>query len=86
MRIDYRKRFLRQFKKLQRWQKLAVEDAIKQFRADPHNPSLRNHALKGVMKGRRSFSAAFDIRIIFEEYENYAVVIMLDVGTHEGVY
>lgn len=38
------------------------------------------------MKGQRSISARFDLRIIFEECDGYAVVIMIAVGNHEEVY
>lgn len=38
------------------------------------------------MKGGCSLSAGFDLRIIFEERDGYAVVIMIAVGTHEEVY
>lgn len=37
-------------------------------------------------RGKRSFSVTGDMRIIFEEHENYTMVLMLDVGTHNQVY
>lgn len=86
MEIIYLRRFRKQLAKLQKKQKLAVADAIILFGKNPFDPKLRNHALKGDMIGRRSFSAGFDLRLIFEERNGYAVVIMLEVGSHEDVY
>lgn len=38
------------------------------------------------MKGKRAFSVTGDMRIIFEEFDDYVLVIMLDIGTHAQVY
>ncbi len=86
MKIVYLRRFRKQLKKLQKHQKLAVADVIILFGKNPFDPKLRNHALKGDMSGRRSISAGFDLRLIFEEHDGYAVVIMLAVGSHDEVY
>lgn len=86
MKILYRRRFQKQLAKLQRHQKMAVADAIILFGGNPFDPKLKNHALKGDMLGRRSILAAFDLRIVFEEHDGYALVIMLAVGSHEEVY
>ncbi len=86
MQIFYHMRFLKQMEKLQKYQKIIVADAIDLFRKDPFNSSLKNHPLKGSAKGARAISAGFDLRIIFEEYTNDTVVLMLAVGSHEEVY
>lgn len=86
MRIDYHKQFIKQFDRLERRDQVAVTDAIDRFRINPFDHSLHNHQLKGSMKGSRSISAGFDLRIIFQEHDGYAIVLMLAVGTHEGVY
>lgn len=85
-KIIYLRRFDKQLAKLQKPQKLAVADAIVLFGKNPFDPVLKNHKLKGNMQGRRSFSAGFDLRIIFEERDGYTVVIMIAVGRHEDVY
>lgn len=86
MQIYYRKQFLKQWDKLQKNKKAAVADAIEAFKKNPFDPALRNHALKGSMKGVRAISAAFDLRIIFKEQDGYMTVVMIAVGTHEDVY
>lgn len=86
MDIRFTKSFLKQYWKLQKLQRRRVDEAITLFRHDPFDVSLHNHALRGDMKGQRSLSAGFDLRILFEERDGYAVVIMIAVGTHEEVY
>ncbi len=86
MKIYYQKRFVKQMEKLQRYEKVAVTDAIDLFRHHPFDPSLKNHPLKGPMRGASAISAGFDLRIIFEQHDRYTLVIMLAVGSHEEVY
>ncbi len=86
MIIDFHKDFQKRYRKLNQKIKIKVDDAIKKFRGDPFGITLRNHALTGQMHGKRAFWVTGDIRIIFEEHDNYIVVIMLDVGTHNQVY
>lgn len=86
MTIRYHKRFRKQYRKLDKRLQKRVDKTIERFRRNPFDPDLDNHPLKGKLKGQRSISAAFDIRIVFEEYDNYTVVIMLKVGSHEEVY
>lgn len=66
--------------------KQRVDLVVRNFRNNPRDISLRNHALSGGMNGRRAISVTGDIRIIFEEHSNYVLVVMLDVGTHGRVY
>ncbi len=86
MQINYAKNFQKAFLKLDKKRREKVLEAIQFFQVDPFDPILRNHPLKGSMQGKRSFSVTGDIRIIFEEYESYTLVLMLDVGTHNQVY
>lgn len=86
MQIKYHHRFLKQLDKLQKHQKVAVKDAIDTFRKDPFDHSLKNHSLKGSMKGIRALSAGFDLRIIFQETQGYTFILFLAVGTHDDVY
>ncbi len=58
----------------------------KRFEKNPHNPTLRNHALHGNMDGLRTISVTPDIRIVFQQYHDYIVVLFFDVGTHSQLY
>ena len=86
MNIKYHKRFEKQFKKLLEKDKKKVLDAIENFIDNPKDLSLKNHFLKGVLLGKRAISAGPDLRIIFEEFNNYTSVVFLDLGKHGRVY
>ncbi|HUD07079.1 MAG TPA: type II toxin-antitoxin system mRNA interferase toxin, RelE/StbE family [Candidatus Saccharimonadales bacterium] len=47
------------------------------------NP-LNDYALKGKLAGKRGFSVAGDIRVVYKETEDN--IVFLDVGTHNQVY
>jgi len=86
MKIRYHKNFEKKFKKLSPDVKKNVVSAVRIFSKNPFYTALKNHPLKGSLKGKRAFSVTGDVRIIFEEYDGYVLVIMLDVGTHNQVY
>jgi mRNA-degrading endonuclease YafQ of YafQ-DinJ toxin-antitoxin module len=86
MIIYFTKSFSKKYWRLPEVTRKRVDNAIGIFRKNPLDPILRNHPLKGDMKGRRSLSAGFDLRLIFEERDGYTVVIMIAVGKHEEVY
>ncbi|HSX06482.1 MAG TPA: type II toxin-antitoxin system mRNA interferase toxin, RelE/StbE family [Candidatus Saccharimonadia bacterium] len=45
---------------------------------------LHDHALTGKLAGKRSFSVAGDVRVIYVELED--AIVFLDVGNHNQVY
>jgi len=79
---DFKKHNSRLSPKLQ----AKVAFAIKRFGANPFDATLRNHALAGSMLGKRFIDVTGDYRILFEEYEHYTLVLLLDVGTHSHLY
>lgn len=86
MKVFYHKKFDKHFDNLSFKLKSKVVAAIELFKKNPLDPILRNHALTAEMRHKRAISATGDVRIIFEEHNNYFLVIMLDVGTHNQVY
>ncbi|PJC37479.1 hypothetical protein CO046_00175 [Candidatus Peregrinibacteria bacterium CG_4_9_14_0_2_um_filter_53_11] len=86
MRLVLHKNFKKSYKKLSAKLRAKVDDALCAFYCDPFDPLLKNHALGGSMVGKRAVSVTGDVRIIFEEYDGYILVIVLDVGTHNQVY
>lgn len=86
MKIKFHKFFEKRYSKLTPKLKLKVNETILKFRNNPFDPVLGNHPLKGVMLGKRGISVTGNYRIIFEEYEDYTLVLILDVGTHPQVY
>lgn len=86
MDVRFARRFTRKFMKLPKPLQRDVTAAVERFIADPLDLILHNHALHGRMLGLHAFSAGDDLRILFQEYRGYVVVVMLDIGTHERVY
>lgn len=86
MKIIYHKRFEKQFKKLTPKFKNKVIEVIGIFINDPLDKRLLNHNLKGNLLGKKAISINSDLRIIFEEFDDYTLVVFLDLGTHNHVY
>ena len=86
MRLIFRKKFHKSYFKLSKQDQGAVDKALALFQADPHNKALRNHSLGGNRDRVRSIDARHDLRILFVEQDGYAVVFMIDVGTHSQLY
>ncbi len=86
MNLSFHKRFDKRYEKLTTKLQTKVDEAIEHFVIDPFDPSLKNHALTGKMLGKRAFSVTGDYRVVFEEFDHYTLVLLLDVGTHNQVY
>ena len=60
---------------------------ISVFSGDPFHPSLKTHALSGVMKGLWSFRITYEHRLVFDfADDDRSKVILIDIGSHEEVY
>ena len=81
LRIGYKPAFLRMLKKLHPALQEEVKERIALFQEDPDHASLRAHKLKGILKGRWSFSVNYSYRVVFI-YEGKSVVVLLAVGNH----
>jgi len=86
MKITTHKKFDKAFVKLTSEQRTSVKQAIAAFESNRLDPNLRDHSLKGKMKGLRAFSAGWDLRVIYREEGGFITVILLDTGTHAQVY
>lgn len=86
MQIFFKRTFVKHYAKLTKSDRILVDDAVELFEKNPLNPKLNNHPLHGKLDGKRVISAKFDLRIVFEEKNNYTIVIMLAVGAHSKVY
>jgi len=84
--INYTKQFQKAYSKLSETERLRVDKALTLFMEDRTNPAIRNHALKGRLEGRLSFSAAWDLRVIYREEGGFLTIILLNVGSHNQVY
>lgn len=54
------------------------------FVENPKNEVLKDHALRGSMRGLRAFSVTGDIRVVYFIRDNIAYFV--DIGTHSQVY
>ena len=86
MEIIFEPRFTKSLKKLSSENRKKVNDALKVFEANPFDPKLKNHKLKGRYQGLSSISAGHDLRLIFREKGGYVTVIIIDAGTHAQIY
>lgn len=86
MEIKFTKKFEKRMKKLSPKLKQKVILTVEKFSKNPHEKSFRNHELKGNLLGCRAISVTGDVRIVFKEYDDYVLVVMVDVGTHAQVY
>jgi addiction module RelE/StbE family toxin len=57
---------------------------VSAFQAGKRGQPLNDHALKGKLKGKRAFSIAGNVRVVYEETDE--AIIFLDVGSHNQVY
>ena len=86
MKIKYHKKFEKRFKKLSPSLKSKTVLAVEKFTKDPFDKTLGNHPLTGKLQGKRAFAVTGDVRVVFEEHDDYVLVVILDVGSHPQVY
>ncbi|HEY9809141.1 MAG TPA: type II toxin-antitoxin system YafQ family toxin [Halomicronema sp.] len=67
-----------------------IEQKLYLLAADPFNPLLRTHKLKGELAGAWSCTVDYDCRLVFKFVENQETgeeeILLIDIGTHDEVY
>jgi len=84
MRVRASTRFLRRVKKLRQPQSTMLRAALRRFAADPRDPLLRTHKLKGELAGYWAFSVDDDLRVLFRW--DGEIAFLVNLGTHDEVY
>ncbi len=84
MRLRTSSRFLRRAKKLREPQATMLRAALRRFAADPRDPLLRTHKLRGDLADYWSFSVDDDLRVLFRWDGDVAFLVHL--GTQDEVY
>jgi mRNA interferase YafQ len=84
LRFSASSRFLRKAKKLRDPQASMLRAALRRFAADPQDPLLRTHKLKGDLKDYRAFSVDDELRAVFRWEGEEAFLVNL--GSHDEVY
>jgi len=57
---------------------------LRRFEADPRDPLLRTHKLKGDLAAYWAFSVDDDLRVLFRWEGD--VCFLVSLGTHDGIY
>jgi mRNA interferase YafQ len=84
MRVRASSRFLRRSKKIREPQASMLRAALRRFAANPRDPLLRTHKLKGELDGYWAFSVDDDLRVLFRWDAD--VVLLVNIGTHDEVH
>jgi len=85
MEVVFSKSFRKEYHRLPQKLRNRVDERIILFAADPFNISLRNHELKGGLKGYRSIDITGDWRAHYHVLKkNTALFVKL--GTHSELY
>lgn len=85
MKIKFYKKFVKQYSKLNKKEKLQCQKRLNIFMDDPFQASLNNHALQGKYKGLRSINMSGDLRSIYEMISN-DTAFFIDLDTHSNLY
>lgn len=83
--VVYHRNFKKSFKRLKSSEKRAFQERIDIFIADPTNPLLNDHALRGKFYNCRSINITGDIRVIYEIVRDN-VALLHDIDTHSKLY
>jgi len=81
-RIEFTKSFVKQFKKLRPQQKERFYERLKLFKENPHDRTLRDHALKGKYTGYRSIDIEGDLRALYYIKGDVVIIFAFIGRTH----
>ena len=84
MQIVASSHFLRRARKLKPPRDALLRAALRRFEADPQDPLLRTHKLKGDLADYWAFSVDDDLRVLFRWDGDGCFLVSL--GTHDEVY
>ncbi len=76
----------RKFFKKHQELKPVFEEVSKMLQANPQNPSLKFHHLKGIHKGKSAVSLTYSYRIVITIKMTEKEIYLLDIGSHYEVY
>ncbi len=84
MRVVASSRFLRRARTLKSPHDELLRAVLRRFAADPRDPLLRTHKLKGDLADYWAFSVDDDLRVLFRWDGDDCFLVSL--GTHDEVY
>lgn len=86
MKIDYTKKFLKQYYKQPVKVQQQFQYRINIFKDNPLDPNLRNHPLKGKYSKYKSINITGDIRALYTENSDGTIVLFAFIGSHSQLY
>ena len=84
MRFSASSRFIRKAKKLKEPRASMLRAALRRFAAEPQDPLLHTHKLKGDLETYWAFSVDDDLRVLLRWQGDEAFLVNL--GSHDEVY
>ncbi len=84
MKIQYHRKFRKQFAKLSPNVKVKFLERRSLFVGDSHHPLLNNHSVEKAYPGCRSINVTGDYRAIFSESGER--VLFINIDTHSELY
>jgi mRNA-degrading endonuclease YafQ of YafQ-DinJ toxin-antitoxin module len=84
LRVTASSRFLHKAKRLREPRASLLRAALRRFAADPQDPLLRTHKLKGDLADYWAFSVDADLRVLFRWHGDE--VFLVNLGSHDEVY
>ena len=85
MKIDYSKKFKKQYLQLAPKLQQKFDDKIRLFIINPYDPVLRNHVLSGKYIGYSSINMTGDLRALYFQ-KGESIIIFGFIGTHSQLY
>jgi addiction module RelE/StbE family toxin len=86
MKIEYSKKFIKEFKKCSLKVQSAFYKRLELFVNNKNHPLLYNHKLSGQLKDYRSINIDGDYRALFQEFDNGQTVYFAVIGSHSRLY
>ena len=84
MRFTASGHFLREARRLKEPQASMLRATLRRFAADPLDPLLRTHKLKGDLDPCWALSVDYDLRVLYRSVGDE--VFLVNLGSHDEVY
>ena len=85
MKIRFHHNFRGKYQKLRVREQKRFQERRDLFLADPYNPLLNNHPLRGRYEGYRSINIGGDLRAIYRRLDQ-DTILFVEIGPHHALY
>lgn len=86
MQIKFKKKFVKQYKKLPQKLQKKVDEALFLFEKSPENKLLNLHELKWSKKWIFSINATWDLRLLLKKEWNFLLIEFIELWNHNNLY